>query len=795
MKKLLFLAALVVASLQLTAANVDRVAAQQTAQRFLVSQTANGRLMASTPVVKWTHEAKSVNAQPAYYIVNTDRGYVIVSGDDRARDILAYGEGTLESINDLPEAVQYFLDIYQKQMDYLLAHPGLMVQKGVNRGGVSVAPLLTTAWNQGKPYNMKTPRKGSGQDPYCRVGCSAVALAQVMKFWGYPEKSPALPGYTCPTSGYVIDALGEYTFDWANMLDSYPSSTSGLDQIPDAKKDAVAWLMRYVGQAETMDYGLEQSGAQREQIMDALRTFGYRDAHVIEKINFVTDEVNYTDAEWGELIQSELVNGRPLIYCAFDMSSDSTGIGGHAFNVDGYDAENDMYHVNFGMSADKNTYYALNAFTVDNGMTIYDFYPILFADVQDPTLVTDPRIYTSTETVNMECYAGETTTATFNVTGAHLTGDITLTLNDPDGLFSIDVNTIALADANGKTVTVTYAPQAVGSNNATITLSSDGAPNVTVTLKGTATAAPLVVYDPVMLPAEESKITATSFRADWTDQTVPENVVSYTLDVKEKPGAGGLLAEADWSNVPSSGYANAYLPEGWTVGPYSIYNEGGAISITGESYIRTNTLDIGLDKVTVVFSAKGYYAWTPSGLTVQTSVDSKYFELSNPNEFTEFTVVLNCAENDEITFYANIYYPTLQWVKIYAGEVTAPELRATVTGDASHYVITGITDKTYTVTNLNENGIYLYKVKAIYQDGNESAWSNVETVTLAAPAVVVKPGDVNDDGDVTVADVTALIDYLLGGATINMANADVNGDEDVSVSDVTALIDRLLSGN
>ena len=36
------------------------------------------------------------------------------------------------------------------------------------------------------------------------------------------------------------------------------------------------------------------------------------------------------------------------------------------------------------------------------------------------------------------------------------------------------------------------------------------------------------------------------------------------------------------------------------------------------------------------------------------------------------------------------------------------------------------------------------------------------------------PGDVNDDGNVTIADVTALIDYLLSGgaSTVNYANAD-----------------------
>jgi hypothetical protein len=789
MKKVLLLAALVFASLQLTAANVDLATAQQSAQRFLASQTVNGRFMASAPAIKWTQEVKTSSnaAQAAYYIVNTDRGYVIVAGDDRAREILAYGEGQLDNLNDLPEAMQLFLNMYKKQMEYLQAHPGLKVQKGTYRGGVSVEPLLATAWNQGKPYNMKTPKKGTGQDPYCKVGCSAVALAQVMRYWEYPKTSPALDGYTCPTSGYVIDPLPEYTFDWEHMRNSYPSSSSGIDQLPQTDIDAIAWFMRYVGQAETMDYGLDRSGAEREEIMQALGIFGYRDAHVIEKIDFQTDEVNYNDEEWGELIQSELIAGRPLIYCAFDMSSDSTGIGGHAFNVDGYDAVNDMYHVNFGMSAEKNTYYALHAFTLDNGMTVYDFYPILFADVQDPTLTTDPRIYTSTNALSLECYAGETTTATLNVSSANLTGDITLTLNDANGVFSIDETTIALADAKNATITVTYAPQEVGTHTATITLSSNGAPDVTVTLNGTATAAPLVVYNPVMLPADESKITATSFRADWTDQTVAQNVVSYTLEVNEKPSTGGLIAEADWSNAPSSGEAT--MPEGWTVGPYGIYNEGGSISITSDSYIKTNTLEIGTDKVTVVFKAKNYYSWTASGLTVSTSVDSKYFEFTS--DFVEYTVVLNCAENDAVEFFGNSYYPQIQWIKIYSGEVTAPQLRATEEGDASSRLITGITDKFYTVSGLNENSTYTYRVKALYTDNTESAWSNKETVTLVGAEV--KPGDVNGDGNVAIADVTTLIDYLLGGnVTVNEANADVNGQGGITIADVTALIDMLL---
>lgn len=56
-------------------------------------------------------------------------------------------------------------------------------------------------------------------------------------------------------------------------------------------------------------------------------------------------------------------------------------------------------------------------------------------------------------------------------------------------------------------------------------------------------------------------------------------------------------------------------------------------------------------------------------------------------------------------------------------------------------------------------------------------------------------GDVDDDGKVTIGDVTALIDYLLYGdaSSINLTNADVDQDGAIKISDVTELIDMLLS--
>jgi hypothetical protein len=62
---------------------------------------------------------------------------------------------------------------------------------------------------------------------------------------------------------------------------------------------------------------------------------------------------------------------------------------------------------------------------------------------------------------------------------------------------------------------------------------------------------------------------------------------------------------------------------------------------------------------------------------------------------------------------------------------------------------------------------------------------------------VYQLGDVNMDGDVNIADVTALIDYLLNGddSVIDLTAANVNEDNSVDISDVTHLIDMLLTVN
>ena len=415
---------------------------------------------------------------------------------------------------------------------------------------------------------------------------------------------------------------------------------------------------------------------------------------------------------------------------------------------------------------------------------------------------TNPVISVSTDNLNVgDVMLTTTGTATFKVMGGALTGNVSLTLNDANGVFTIQPTVISASDAaNGVNVTVTFDPVALQDYNATVTLSSSGAQDVVVNLSGRGV---LLTYAPEMQPADYNYVHLTQFRANWTDQTPDENVDSYTLEVKTKPLVA-LLETADFSTVPDaltedgqgladiSGNYSDYLPDGWSGTSY-LGAYGNALILAYGGTIKTPTYNFtGYGKVTVVVKAASYY-YDNASISVSTSKDSQELALGN---LTDYTVVLDCADLDAVTIQSLDNYTSVKMVTVYAGDLTEASLRASETGDDTYRLITGITGKSYVVRNLLAGGNFIYKVKSLYTDGTESAWSNVEEVYLienASPHIV---GDVNHDGSVSILDVTALIDYLLGNVGTSCSTcADVNSDQTVSILDVTALIDRLLSSN
>ncbi len=786
MRRILFLAVLLLAAAQSWSGNVDVAAAQARARSFLMSQVASGRMLA--PVQGGLRlvcsETNSMNAStPVYYIFNSDNAFVVVSGDDRAQEILAYGDQALD-MNHLPLNMKYWLSCYKQQLEYLMSHPDIRVNVPM-RSGQSVNPLLTANWSQNKPYWNECPVFGTDT---CYTGCPATSLSMVFHYWRYPKhQTPAAPSYTIPSYGVVLPELPPTTFDWDNMLDNYVEGEYNENQAA-----AVAHLMRYIGQVEQMDYTISGSGAYGKDVLRAVQHFEYdQNAQLL----FKTDDLgyaNFTDDQWGALIQNELIAGRPIVYCAYD---NLTGAG-HAFNVDGYDAANDTYHINWGWNGRGNGFFAMNAFSY--GDYTFGSGQQMVIGIQPQEGYEDPRLQAYPNVLDMRAYIGKPSTSTISIKGTNLTGDVTLTLNDADGVFALNTALLPreVAEA-GQDITVTYSPQAVGSSIATIVCTSEGSDPMTITLHGNA---PLEIYSPELLPANGSNITMTSFCADWTDLSPADNVTGYTLEVYAKPDYA-LIEEADFSDLPrmtptnQASHATDYLPEGWSFTGSEFNLEGGCIMPRRNSVITTDALDLsGYDKVTVQVVARSYSSWgDPSELTISTSLASELVAL--PFAYATTTVVLDCAQGDKVSFKAG-YYPMIQAIRIYAGDASGAMARTSESGDTQYRLITGITGKTYTVQNLADGGTFFYHVKASYIDGTQSDWSNTQMVTLADGGHDHRAGDVNHDGFITIADVSALIDLLLGsdnGACISCA--DVNGDSEVSIADVSVLIDLLLTAD
>ena len=427
-----------------------------------------------------------------------------------------------------------------------------------------------------------------------------------------------------------------------------------------------------------------------------------------------------------------------------------------------------------------------------------------------------PGIIANPSSLSFNGTVGSMMTKTFTVKGSDLTDGLTLTLSDESGMFGLSETTISLTDALvGKAVTVTYAPTTFGTNNASVTISGGGATAVTVNLTGTAT---LTKYAPVMQPAAEEHINLTRFRADWTDETPAANVESYTLWVYryvEPEVVAEEVAAADFTSFNAAGQQNtpvsdldAYCsPAGWTG---TVYPGQGGVKLGASTSnvvgtLTTPAIDLSKSggKLTITFNAKTYSGGggggnsTAASLVIQTGGHS--FTQALTTTSTTYTVVLDCEalEGQTLSFTSANNRVLLSSISVTTTDVTAASLNAAIeTGDATERIITGITDKSYTVANLNENDTYYFKVKTIYVDGTQSEWSNIEEVTLFQNCNDYEVGDVNGDGNVNISDVTALINYLLSGnaAGVNLGGADVNRDGNVNISDVTALINYLLSG-
>ena len=166
--------------------------------------------------------------------------------------------------------------------------------------------LMTTHWHQDLPYNLNTP---ICEDTHTPAGCVAVALAQVMNYWGYPSD-----------------------FNWDILQNTYSFNSTTASALE------VARLMKDVGYEVNMNYGCEGSSSSLQKGKNALEDdYGYNSS------------ISYAD--WNiDVIRNNIRWGYPVVLGGYRTRESILGIywysNGHAWVCDGLWEEYDNFKVN-----------------------------------------------------------------------------------------------------------------------------------------------------------------------------------------------------------------------------------------------------------------------------------------------------------------------------------------------------------------------------------------------------------------------------------------------------------------
>lgn len=294
-------------------------------------------------------------------------GFVIVSADDRVLPVIGYSFKNPVRNDSMPanfkawligtgKQIQWMVDNNVEPSDEVVSQwKKLSTPLASNAPAITnvVNALLTTTWDQSPYYNNLCPYDGSHRSV---TGCTATATAQVMKYWNHPAVGHGSHSYDW--DGQTLSAnFGNTTYQWSNMPDEltyYSSST---------QVNAVATLMYHVGVACEMSYSADGSGA-------AAISFGYPTSACAE--NALRDYFhydwsltsveynNFSDAEWKQILKSELNQSRPVIYAGYDYDS------GHCFVCDGYNSSN-QFNFNWGWGGYYDGFYSIGSLNPGSG--------------------------------------------------------------------------------------------------------------------------------------------------------------------------------------------------------------------------------------------------------------------------------------------------------------------------------------------------------------------------------------------------------------------------------------------
>jgi hypothetical protein len=213
-------------------------------------------------------------------------------------------------------------------------HGGASLQK------ISVGPLLTTKWGEGCLYNAQCPAEpmASSTCLHTPAGSGAVAMAQIMKFYGYPSQGTGEHGYSHPQYGIQYANFGATYYTWSQMPDSLTASDI-----------LTATLIYHCGVAQDMAYGIMNSASTTASVDTAMTKYFRYPSSANWK-----QQSSFTVTEWKNMIQAELDAGHPLLFSGTNYN----GTQQRFFICDGYQTD-DTFHINWGAGGTFNGWFTL----------------------------------------------------------------------------------------------------------------------------------------------------------------------------------------------------------------------------------------------------------------------------------------------------------------------------------------------------------------------------------------------------------------------------------------------------
>lgn len=290
---------------------------------------------------------RKVQSNMSFYIFNAENnaGFVIVGGDDRLPEVMAYSHSGTFDVSNLHPAAEAFLDAIIDVAASGIESSKEIATRAAENPVPIVEPLIQTQWNQGAPYNGMCPMDGL---KHSLVGCVATAFSQILRYWEWPKIGNGKLSYTCSLPGYgkIEVDFSQSEYDWESM----PNTTKEINDSP-VSKDAVAKLCYECGVATRMNYSHDGSGTQDSYSVQALYSYmRYR----ASTISWLFRECFSSQEEWDAIWKKELDEGRPLLYAGTTVD-----LAGHAFIFDGYDS-NGYVHVNWGWGGNSDGYYNMS---------------------------------------------------------------------------------------------------------------------------------------------------------------------------------------------------------------------------------------------------------------------------------------------------------------------------------------------------------------------------------------------------------------------------------------------------